>query len=60
MNRNETVDIDFDELVHDTDMAWLISIDSEKVWLPKSECELDEHDQVAQVPEWLAIEKGLV
>lgn len=29
-------------------------------WLPKSQCEWDDHDKEMQLPEWLAIEKGLV
>lgn len=51
----------FERLVHQTTDAWLIETDSgDEVWLPKSQCELDEDDNTVEVPEWLAIEKGLV
>lgn len=58
---SDMVDVYFDEVITQTDLAWrILTDDDEQVWLPKSECELDEDDCLAQVPEWLAIEKGLV
>lgn len=30
------------------------------VWLPKSQCEWDEGEQMMTMPEWLAIEKELI
>ena len=30
------------------------------VWLPKSQCEWDEHDKVMTMPVWLAQEKELI
>jgi len=50
----------FDELIKETEIAWLVKIDKEEIWFPKSQCELDEDDKKVEVPEWLAIEKGLV
>lgn len=32
----------------------------EKVWLPKAQHEWDEADKTVTLPEWLAVEKGLV
>lgn len=48
------------ELEHQTELAWLMTIEDEQVWLPKSQCEWDENEGTILVPEWLAIEKGLV
>jgi hypothetical protein len=50
----------FDEIIKETPDAWLLDMGDEKVWFPKSQCELDEDEQIIDVPEWLAIEKGLV
>jgi hypothetical protein len=42
-------------------LAWLVMTDSgEKVWLPKSLCEYDDNDGTMAMPEYFAIEKGLV
>jgi hypothetical protein len=58
---DEMVEIFFEELEHETVDAWLIvTADGDKVWLPKSQCELDENDSSVEVPEWLAIKEGLV
>ena len=55
---NEKVEIWFDDIIHETANAWLLDIDGEKVWMPKSQCELD--GDMVLVPEWLAIEKDLI
>jgi len=52
--------IDFDELIKETDLSWLLKIDGDQIWFPKSRCEIDEDDGTIEVPEWLAIEKELV
>lgn len=54
------VTIDFDEVVHESDSAWKVRIDDKTVWLPKSQCDLDEYDNRATMPEWLARKEGLV
>lgn len=52
------------KILKETDLAWLLLLDDSdflnpvKEWFPKSQCELD--DEFISVPEWLAIEKGLV
>lgn len=43
---------------HETEKAYLIDDGKAGVWLPKSACEFDEGE--LQLPEWLAIDKGLV
>ena len=54
------VEIDFDEVEQTTDGAWLVRIDLQKVWLPRSICEVDEYMNVATVPTWLARKEGLI
>ena len=49
----------FDELIKESELAWLLKMSDDEIWFPKSECELDEHDKLITVPEWLAVEKGL-
>jgi len=49
-----------DELVHETCEAWLMQIDNEEVWLPKSQVDFCEMTHEVDVPNWLAKEKGLL
>jgi hypothetical protein len=64
MSTSEPVEISFEELVRETPAAFLLKMEEgifgEKVWFPKSQCTLDEETKTIEVPEWLAIEKGLV
>lgn len=61
MNDYELTIIDFDEIKHQTDNAWLLIIDKKEVWFPKSICQIDDpKENIICVPEWMAIEKGLV
>ncbi len=55
--------------LHETDAAWLVSetgFKEDAVWLPKSQCGIDNPDPESgeicefSVPEWLALEKGLI
>lgn len=45
---------------HETDHAWLLDIEGEKVWVPKSQCEYDESTGILEIPEWLALAKELI
>ena len=49
---------------HETEEAWLIDFgENDPTWLPKSQCEIEEENDgtvTVTLPEWLAIEKGLV
>lgn len=61
------------EVLQETERAYLFT-DGEKLknadgtpsllpkaqWLPKSQCEWDSRDKIMQIPEWLALEKGLI
>lgn len=55
-------DINYDFIKIDD--AWrkavLFAIDGEDVWLPRSQIEISEEDKQVTLPEWLAVEKGLV
>jgi len=60
MTEEQYVEIYFDEITHETDEAYLFRVDEdEEVWLPKSQVEITESD-IVEMPEWLAIEKGLI
>ncbi len=54
------VEIQFDKVVRETDASWTVTVDSRRVVLPKSNCDVDAGDGTAMVPEWLAIEEELV
>jgi hypothetical protein len=60
MSSRELIDIEYDELKHETDMAYLVIIDGDEVWIPKSVCELDEDNQIIEVQEWFAEKEGLI
>lgn len=51
--------IDYDEIVRETDKAKLFATAEGEIWIPKSQI-VDEGDDVFTIPEWLAVEKGLV
>lgn len=61
MTKSNVVDIDV-IIVHQTERAVLVkeSDGAEGVWLPLSQVEVDTADGVVTLPEWLALEKGLI
>ena len=66
MDEVEFVVIEVDRIVHETDSAFLLLIDDEKVWIPKSQVEDPDSyskgdcDLTMNVTEWIAKEKELV
>lgn len=51
------------ELKKETPKAWLVHDGDREVWIPKSECELEKDRNNMYdltIPEWLAMEKGLI
>ena len=50
---------DVEEYIRSSENAWLVQIDGEEFWLPKSQCEFDEVDMIVMIPNWLAKKKGL-
>lgn len=59
--KSNIVDVDV-IVVHQTEKAVLVKTDEggEGVWLPLSQVELDEAAGVVTLPEWLALERGLI
>lgn len=57
--RDELIPIDYDALITSTDEAWLLEIDDRQIWLPQSQCEIDEENSTILVPKWLCDEEDL-
>ena len=63
--KSDLVEVDI-VLHHETDKAYLVSTDGKRdkaVWIPKSQCQqVDGEGQhrTMEMPEWLAIDRGLV
>ena len=60
MVKKELIEIEFDQIIRQTDMAVLACIDDKEYWLPKSQIDFREWSNIIGIPEWLAIQKGLV
>ncbi len=55
---NEIIMLDL-KPIHETEKAYLVeNLKEQKVWIPKSQC--DSFGNEFQLPEWLALEKGLI
>lgn len=61
VEKTPLVDLKFQHIVTDTDLAWLFyfSDEADAVWIPKSQCEVDEEDCIVTMKETLAIEKEI-
>lgn len=46
------------ELISETELAYLVDFDDERYWVPKSQCVFKNGELT--MPEWLAIDKGMV
>jgi uncharacterized protein YuzE len=57
--REKIVDIKYDEIMHETEAAYLFLFDDKEVWLPKSWIEVDEKDKVISIPQFRAEEKEI-
>lgn len=58
--RNELADVDYERIIHKTELAVLFLIDGKEVWLPKSRIEIDEEQKLVTIPQDFALEKGLI
>lgn len=58
--RNDSDEYEYNRLITIADKAWLLDIDGDDVWLPKSQCSIDIKRKMIAVPLWLAEDKGLV
>jgi hypothetical protein len=47
-------------LKHETDKAWLFEMETGDVWVPKSIGDYHEDDELVVLPEWWAMDKGLI
>ncbi len=45
---------------YETEKAYHFYDGATKVWLPKSQCEWDKEEKIMVMPEWLALDKGLI
>jgi hypothetical protein len=59
MARSDLVDVS-GEVKFETEKAFRFFDGKDLVWLPKSLCEWDENDKTMTMPEWIALEKGLI
>ena len=57
-SNDEKYSVLFDELVVETDMSWLLDIDCEEIWFPKSLCRIEENEII--MPYWLAEKNNLI
>lgn len=59
----EDWEVDFDVVVRSTDKAFLVVIENEEIWLPKSQVDLSFNDDAQSgsvvMPMWLARSKEL-
>ncbi len=65
MARNDMIDVEDLEFLHETDSAILVEFDGDEVWIPLSQIEwgmdAEKGDTITvSMPEWLAEAKGLI
>lgn len=60
MAKHELADIDFTKKCYETELAWLLEINGNKIWIPKAIAEVDFGDKVVTLPMQWAIDKELV
>ncbi|TPN44419.1 hypothetical protein FJ981_27880 [Mesorhizobium sp. B1-1-4] len=65
MGKSDLIDVTV-QLHHETDRAVLVSDDGEResaIWIPLSQCEVLKRPNgiaIVTMPEWLALDKGLI
>jgi len=55
---DESKDYDVDWVKIDRKMSWLVVLEGEEFWLPKSQCTLSEDETTIEIPNWLAQKNG--
>ena len=58
VRNEEEYSVLFDELIVETDMSWLLDIDCEEIWFPKSLCRIEKNEII--MPYWLAEKNNLI
>lgn len=56
----EVQEYEYAEMKAETDRAWLLTVENEDIWFPKSQCEVDTKRKTIDVPNWIARQKGLI
>lgn len=59
-DKNGVIELEFDELLEERLMSIHVRINDRECWLPKSQVDFRSWSHIIEVPEWLAIQKGLV
>lgn len=54
------VSLVFDQVDKETEAAYCLVFDTDKVWLPKSQVRIYEKNKKVFLPEWLAEKKGFI
>ena len=58
---DETYSVPFDEVITETEKAWLLDIDGQEIWFPKSICKFDgQKNDCIIMPYWLAEQKEII
>lgn len=63
----DTVNIAVGEVLHETDLAFLLEIDGDEIWIPKSVINFDESEEIEvgnimleiSIAQWFADKEGL-
>jgi len=58
-NSEEMLELKYDEMIRETELAWLLRFGDDEAWLPKSLCENDCENYVISVPGWMVKKKEL-
>lgn len=65
MSNSKYIDLDVDEIIKETNLAFLLLIDGEELWMPKNQVadseDYKEGDKelTISITEWIAKQKGL-
>jgi len=57
--KSDLVDI-AGEIRHETEKAYLFFDGYKETWIPKSMCQWDQDSKTLTMPEWIAMDKGLI
>lgn len=59
-DRDELYWAEYSEIVVETPDAYLLDIENESIWAPKSEIDINKEDKIVGLPKWLAKKEGLL
>jgi len=58
--KNDEMIIEYDSIIHETEDAYLIVVEDNKHWFPRSITEIDEDFNCLKAPLWFLNDKGLI